>query len=294
MKITCGCANTVRAFHHDSENLKKFEGGLRETGIIVSANTMGRIAISTQCDDCWRYWAETVRSAKCGFCGSRNLCRSLYSDIDVAKKNAVLPPTPSEDKLKYAATILGPNPVGIFARARRCYGRNLPFGFYVQLICRLEEMGYTPIWLGEKSTTLPCPVDHIIDFSRMDESRDLETTLGIVSLCRFTIQFWTASTRLAAMARTPFLLFESPDQVIGKGQEGFRLRLVTTGKSKLVISHYLNCLNDPVGMLSLVARAIEEMETNNWNDIIGLVESEAVVRTMIREWTQGTRISVIF
>jgi hypothetical protein len=37
---------------------------------------------------------------------------------------------------------------------------------------------------------------------------------------QFTIQFWTASTRLASMMGVPWILFESPDQIAGNGQEG--------------------------------------------------------------------------
>jgi hypothetical protein len=43
-----------------------------------------------------------------------------------------------------------------------------------------------------------------MDFSRLPEARDLELTLAIISQLQFTVQFWTASTRLAAMVGTPF------------------------------------------------------------------------------------------
>ncbi len=174
--------------------------------------------------------------------------------------------------------MVGNRPVGIFARNRQCYGRNLPSEFYKELIILLEDMGYTPIWLGEKASTLECPVDHIVDFSRMEESRDLELTLAIVSLCEFTTQFWTASTRLAAMIGVPYLLFESPDQLWGAGQEGKRLSLVTMGKKKIVATHYLNVLNNQRDGIDLVKRAIVEMQENNYNDIIAMVDDVKIVQ----------------
>jgi alkanesulfonate monooxygenase SsuD/methylene tetrahydromethanopterin reductase-like flavin-dependent oxidoreductase (luciferase family) len=49
-----------------------------------------------------------------------------------------------------AKQYLKPNSVGIFARGRAMYGRNLSPEFYVNLIKMLEDLGYNPIWLGEK------------------------------------------------------------------------------------------------------------------------------------------------
>jgi hypothetical protein len=267
-------------------NLKRFEETLVGKGVIVTSEYMGRVTLGTQCNDCWRYWADKRRSEFCPFCKSKNLRRSLYSDIASAKKDAVLPRPPSNDKIEYARGIVGPRPVGIFARARKCYGRNLPSEFYIGLIELLESLGYTPIWLGEKSTTLPCPVERIVDFSRMPESRDLETTLAIVSLCEFTVQFWTASTRLAAMVKTPYLLFESPDQLWGVGQEGYRLDLVTTGKRKLAVNHYINVLEDHNSGLEIVRRCILEMQKGNYTDMIGMVDDPKIVKAQRLEYHQ--------
>lgn len=275
-----------RAFHHDSENLRKFEDQLKGTGIVVSSDTMGRIALGTQCNGCWRYWPETSPSEQCGFCGSKDLRRSLYSNIRESKLGAVLPPKPSAQKLEFAKRLVGKRPVGIFARARKCYGRNLPSAFYEALIIRLRRMGYDPIWMGEKSTTLACPVEDVIDFSRMDESRDLETTFAIASLCEFTVQFWTASTRIAAMVGTPYLLFESPDQMWGSGQEGYRLDLATVGKRKLVASHYLNVLQDQAAGIDLVERCVEEMGRGDFRDVIGMVENPSVVLAQKKSYAE--------
>ncbi len=210
----------------------------------------------------------------------------MYSNIHDYKDTAVLPPKPSKEKQEYAASLVKDHPVGIFARARKCYGRNLPSEFYVSLIRRLEEMGYDPIWLGEKATTLPCPVSHITDFSRMPEARDMETTLAIVAKCDFTIQFWTASTRLAAMAGVPYLLFESPDQLWDHGEEGYRLDLVTRGKRKLVANHYLNVLNEPDEAIDLIERCVKEMRRGDYNDVIGMVDNPTIVSSQRKAYNQ--------
>jgi hypothetical protein len=150
----------------------------------------------------------------------------------------------------------------------------------------LKDKGYHPIWLGEKQSTQPCPVPDVLDFSRLPEARDLELTLAIVSQCRFTVQFWTASTRLAALVDVPFLLFESPDQIFGNGQEGYRLQLLTFGNRKMVFSDFLTVQNDSVGGVDLAKKAIEQMEVGNWNDIVGMVGEPAGVLSMIRDGSQ--------
>jgi hypothetical protein len=284
-----------RAFHHASENLKKFETNLQGTGVIVTPQTMGRFALTTQCNQCWKYWRDVDRSVLCRFCKSNNLRHSFYSDPKASQVEAVLPDPPKKEKVEFAKSLVGRNPVGIFARARKCYGRNLPSEFYAKLIGRLESLGYDPIWLGEKSTTLSCPMDHIVDFSRMRESRDLETTLAIVSLCRFTVQFWTASTRLAAMVKTPYLLFESPDQLWGGGEEGYRLDLITTGYRKLAVSHYLNVLNDQEGGLDLVSRCVQEMERGDYRDVIAMVDNERIVKLQRQKYLnrQVSKIDIL-
>jgi len=171
------------------------------------------------------------------------------------------------------------NNVAIFARARKCYGRNLQPDFYERLIFLLRSKGYNPIWMGEKVSTLPCPVSDVVDFSRMEESKDLESTFAIIKQCKFTVQFWTASSRLAGLMGVPYLLFESPDQIWGGGQEGIRRNLCDFGPRKLSINHYLNVYQDNTKGLDVVKKNIEEMESNNWEDHIGLVEDQ-VVREM--------------
>ena len=272
----------TQAFQHTSKNLSKLEDSLKELGQVYKGASMGQICLGNTCLDCKHFWGDESETAKCVNCGSNNIDRSLLGNISHHKKSAVHVPQPSLQLQEKAKSYLKPNPVGIFARGRVCYGRNLRSEFYEQLISNLEEQGYNPIWLGEKQSVLPCPVSHITDFSRLPESRNLELTLSIISQLKFTIQFWTASTRLSSMMNVPWILFESPDQIVGMGQEGKRIALTTNSeKKKLVLSQYHNVMEKESEALDLVNQAISEINQNNWDDMIGLVDQPEVIKMML-------------
>lgn len=273
----------ARAFHSESRNLHQIEKKLENHGKVVTSDSLGKLVVGASCLDCNAFWGSLNIVNTCVNCGGHNLKQSMFADVANTRENAVEVPYPSEEKINFVKSYLKPNSVGIIARNRKCYGRNLPPEFYVKMIESLENKGYNPIWLGEKQSTLPCPVDRILDFSRMKESRDLETTLAIVSQLKFTIQLWTASTRLATMVGVPWILFESPDQIWGGGQEGYRLNLVSFSPGKLILSHYLNVLNNHDKSIDILNRAIEEIEVDNYNEIFGLIEDESTVITMREE-----------
>jgi hypothetical protein len=279
----------TRAFHHKSKNIDRIHEALAQYGQVLQGSFMGRFAVGNTCRSCKHFWQNETYVDLCPECGSYDLERSLFGDINHWRRMAVRIPRPSRLKQREVAKYLK-NPregdfkghVGVFARGRQCYGRNLTPEFYTKLIEMLRDRGYEPIWLGEKQSTLPCPVDDVVDFSRMPEARDLELTLAIISQLEFTIQYWTASTRFAAMVDVPYLLFESPDQISGMGQEGYRMALTSDwDKKKLVLAHYLTVLENPEEAVALTARAIDEMDDNNWEHIYGMVENEEFVRAMV-------------
>ena len=76
----------------------------------------------------------------------------------------------------------------------------------------------------------------------MPNARDLEQTLAIVCGCEFPVQFWTASTRLAGVMGVPYLLFESPDQIWGQGQEGYRRNLCDLWAKQTLYIALFKCL----------------------------------------------------
>lgn len=272
------------AFNHNSVNLKKLHNKLSDFGVVAAGKEMTHFCLGNRCFDCDHYFMSyEYLNPKCPKCKSANLSKPLFCDVKRHKKTALPLPVPSNKTMVEARKYLGTNPVGIFARGRTRYGRNLQPEFYVELIKLLEGMGYSPIWLGEKCSVLPCPVDHITDFSRLPESRNLELTLAIVKQLNFTIQFWTASTRLASLVKTPWILFESPDQLAGGGQEGMRIALTTDwDKKKIVLANYNDVFANHEAALSLVKKSVEDIQSQNFSTIVGMVENHKTVS----EWLE--------
>ena len=283
----------TRAFHHTSTNLKRIEKNASQFGEVILSHILGKYAVSNFCRTCGKFWNEWRKhQAECPACQSTVLVRSVFTDIKACKPSAKRIPKPREHLVEWAKGIVKPNTIGIFARGRKTYGRNLAPEFYVRLIELLRKLGYDVIWLGEKQSTQACPVADVIDFSRSDESRDLEKTLAIVSQLKLTIQFWTASTRLAGIMGIPFLLFESPEQIyssysgIMSAQEGKRLELCSFGPKKLVMCHYNNVVDKPDDALNLVERALGEMNEGDYEDIIGMVENSEFSSLLKEEFYQ--------
>lgn len=269
----------ARAFHNTSINLKKIEQAATQYGEVVPSAALGKYAVSNFCRTCGKFWNEWRKQVEaCPVCKSTVLVHSIMTDIANYKPQARRVPRPAQEHLDWAKDLLKPNSVGLFARGRKTYGRNLQPEFYVKLIELLENMGYNVIWLGEKQSTQPCPVGHVFDFSRHPDSRDLEKTLAIVCNLQFTVQFWTASTRLAGLMGVPYLLFESPEQIYASSsglmaaQEGKRIELCSFGPKKVVLSHFKNVFDNNDLALDYVKRAIGEMKDDNYEDILGLVE----------------------
>jgi len=280
-----------RAFHHTSKNLKNVERKAAEFGNVVNAGEIGAVATyprflvcvverkGVKCGGRVTQFQEFQQCQKCGF---RYQAAGVFADCEKARKSARWLPMPASEKMEHAKSILPPNAVGVTARGRKCYGRNLTPEFYERLIWLLEDLGYSPVWLGEKVTTLPCPCSHILDMSRNTGARDFEQTLAYVSHMTFTIQFWTASTRLAGLVGTPFVLFESPDQIWGGGQEGYRLHLTTRGSKKLVAADYLTVNENNTKALKVVESAVHGVEEGDFSTMIGPVADESAVKNIMR------------
>jgi hypothetical protein len=254
-----------RAFHHSSKNLRRLEKSVnKKFGKLIDANPFSIMTLT-----------------------------ELYADIDNVKKQANWIPMPGQGAYNAVTKFLKPNSVGVTARYRKCYGRNLQIDFYKRLLDDLQTMGYDPIWIGEPNTTYECPYNHITNFRDSEESCDLEKTLALTSKLKFTIQFWTASTRLAGLVGTPFIIFESPDQIYGGtsyGHEGLRLKLCTRGRMKLVISHFKDVYNDHNLGLKLAEQAIKDIEKENYNDIISLECDKGIILNSMRTFFDSYNI----
>ena len=276
-----------KAFHHNSINLSRIENYLENyAGTVIKSKDLGAYLILNFCWTCGRMWT-TRGSQKCSCCGSTLVQKSLFEDIESAKKTVVPLPRPSQKILDWARNLIKPNTVGIFARNRITYGRNLSKEFYISLIDLIRARGYNIIWLGEKESTYPCPDPSILDFSRMPEARDLEKTLAIVCNLSFTVQFYTASTRLAGMMGCPFLIVESPDQIYGMGQEGMRLELTSFGPRKLLLSDIAFFKEEQSKSLQDIEDAIDDMISGDFSIKIGTVKDREVIENFIKQGSYG-------
>jgi len=270
-----------KAFHHESRNLTKLEELLTNYGHVVTAQQVGNYAVGNRCQGCGNFWGDISYVTECPRCKGKKILRSLFGDIPYYRKKFTPMKAPSKEKQKIAKDYLKPKTVGIFARGRKTYGRNLQPEFYVKLINMLRSRDYNVLWLGEKQSTQSCPVEDILDYSRMEQAKDLELTCAIVKELEFTVQFWTASTRLAAMMGTPYLMFESPMQIWGEGQEGYRLSLLKNmAPRKMSINHFTKVLNDHEGSMKVIEQCIDEMNQGDYSDNIGLVENKDFVHSM--------------
>lgn len=272
------------AFRSTSKNIARLEKSLKSYGTLYEGQNMGAFYISNLCRTCGHSWGKTRSEQRCDCpkCNSSDVRRGMIHDIQASKKVMVRIPLPSEDSLRRVEKYLRPNSVGIFARNRACYGRNLGKDFYSNLILFLKFCGYNPVWLGERQSTLPCPVDDIVDFRSTEDANNLELTLALVSKLKFTVQFWTASTRLASVVGTPWILFESPDQIVGSGQEGVRIAMTTDyNKKKIVLADYNEVAENNAAAMPFLNTAIQEMNMNNWDTIIGPVKERSAVEAMM-------------
>jgi hypothetical protein len=276
-----------KAFHHDSINLSRLENYLQEyAGTVIKSKDLGAFLILNFCWTCGKMW--TNRGAtRCPVCSNTLIQKGIFDNLIESKKTAVKMPRPKQELLEWANKLVGNNTVGIFARNRKTYGRNLTKEFYIGLIDLIKSKGYNVIWLGEKESTYPCPDPTIFDFSRMPEARELERTLAIVCNLKFTVQFFTASSRLAGMMGVPFLIVESPDQIYGIGQEGMRLELSTFGDRKLVLSDIEFFKENQEESLALVSQAVEEMLEGNFSSLIGMVKEEKEVMEFVKQGIYG-------
>jgi hypothetical protein len=86
----------------------------------------------------------------------------------------------------------------------------------------------------------------------------------------FSLQLYTASTRISSLLDVPYILVESPDQIYGRGQEGIRLSLTTRNdkKKKLILSNYINTLENFDKFLNTFELAVRSFMFENNNDDI--------------------------
>lgn len=277
----------VKAFTTTSKTILNIEKSLKQYGTVFSSKFFGNFFLQAECVDCKNKFGTTKKYSLCPFCSSKNILNSLFSDLYKSKLNyKSLCDTASNYDL-WAEKVIGTEKtIGIFARSRQTYARNLPVDFYAKIIENLQNKGYKVIWLGEKTSTLVCPNQNIFDFTKSEYADNIEACLSLVKKCCCTFQCWTASTRFSQMANTPFFLVESPDQIYGMGQEGKRIVLLTQdlNKKKILLCNYKKVMDNLEKFLDVCRyHFFDFIENKNSNDIVGLVDNQDYVTNIMKE-----------
>ncbi len=267
---------TVRAFLHVSKNIKKLENHLRTYGDIFPSSKFGNMVLENKCNKCQAAFGSD-KKILCPMCHESDVRLSMFADLNNAKNN-FNPISYEDENIKlWAKRNMPQNAIAIFARNRKTYGRNLPKLFYINLIDRLIQHGYNPVWFGEKQSSMPCPNESIFDFSKLPEAKNLQYTLCCLETCAASFQAWTASTRLSQIANIPYVLVETPDQIYGRGHEGKRLFLFSNdlSKQKIVLCNYNKTMENQSMFLTLCEKSIlQHIEDKDNSDILGLVDNE--------------------
>lgn len=275
----------VRALHHNSKTIKKLELLLKKEGSVLPSFKFGNALLEATCLKCDTKFGSKNSKQVCPHCFSSDIKQSFFAQKEKAKDKYEPLPEISQDALDYANSVSKPNMVAIFARNRISYGRNLSTCFYKDLIENLKNKNYNCVWFGEKQSILPCPDSSILDFSAQPEAKNLEFTIALLKKCQFSIQMWTASTRLSIEANIPYLIIESPDQLFGNGQEGIRLELlnVRNTPSKVLLCNYNKVINNIEQFHSCILQNIDDLENKNYGVSIGMVDDEDYVQNLIKK-----------
>ncbi len=264
----------TKAFQHSSKNIKRLEDCLKVKGHVLPSSKLGNYVLENVCLDCNGKFGSD-KSTACPTCYSMNIKKSMFANLHDAKKRYKALSFYDAKIEAWVNENMPNNMFGIFARSRKAYGRNLDAGFYQSLINHIKSLGYAPVWMGEKQSVLPCPDPSVVDFSSMPEASNLRYTLQVIAKCVCTFQCWTASTRLAQITNTPFVLVESVDQIYGKGQEGKRLFLFTQdfSKQKIILCNYHNVCENMSTFELICKKCIHDFLVGHDSDVVvGLVD----------------------
>jgi hypothetical protein len=274
-----------RAFHHESKNIKWVEKHLKKFGEVITSIELGNIALIGKCRSCKNVFGSDRVYKNCEHCNSDDLELSLFSDTPNTRNTYKSISYPRLSKIKKAGKIIKENTVALFVRGRNVYGRNFTPEQYYLIVSDLIKSGYNVLWLGEKYTTFDLKGDFGDKFYNLcnhPDFNDIEFVLAALTHCKFSLQFWTASTRLAAMINLPYVLVESPDQIVGRGQEGTRLILTTKDEEnkKIIFCNHLNVVENFWDFRGLLKNSIFNFVVNrDFTDVIGMVDNFETVKS---------------
>ena len=263
--------NNSHAFENTSVELASLYKRLTPLGIVVDGTKIGKLCVKARCKKCSFEFEADRGDIYCMKCYSESIERSLFQGAKIYKKYAVPLPSINKQLIDFANNYIPDNTVALFARNRKTYGRNLSTDHYDKIIDMLISQGHNVVLLGEAVSSHNLNNKKIINFMNHELAGNLEAAFAIVDRCVFSLQFFTASTRISSFLSKPFVLFESASQIYGKGQEGIRLSLTTKNynNKKLVLANFIDVLENTDESLVLAEQAIHELtEENKADDLI--------------------------
>ena len=248
-----------RAFMHNSKELTAIESILSKTGSVVDGKKFGNLCLSSVCLACQTEFSVGRTDTNCINCGSNNIKKSLFQGVKEYKKYIKFLPRPRSKYANIVENLIPSNTVALFARCREQYGRNFTSENYVKLVNIINDIGYNVVLLGEPVSSLSFKHPNVVNLLDNKLAGDLEFAFAVVEKCIFSVQLYTASTRISGLSDTPYVLVESADQIYGRGQEGVRLSLMTrdSKKKKLILSNYINTLENFDNFLKIFELSIK-------------------------------------
>jgi hypothetical protein len=262
------------AFSTSSKNIRNLEISLKNYGDVIPAKLLGNRFHEKSCQKCGNKELPFTPNIQCSKCRSTKFYPSLLENPEFGKREYTALKFDFAKYQDFVSKNVKEKTIAIFARNRTTYGRNLPEKFYIDFISKVRSKKYNVIWLGEKQSTLKCPLPDVFDFTQSEFADDVEACLALVSRCIGTFQAWTASTRFSQILDIPFCLIESTDQISGRGHEGKRLELLTMNmnKSKIIISNYLNSVKNLDEFLNMcIFNFLDFIENKNSTTVVGIL-----------------------
>lgn len=249
------------AFENASVEIASLHKRLSPLGIVIDGTKIGKICIKTKCKKCKFEFESDRGDIYCPKCYSDCIEKSLFQGCKDYKNKIFKLPKIQNCFIDFANNYIPDNTIALFARNRKTYKRNLPVDFYDKLIDMLISEGYNVVLLGESVSSYNLNNNKIINFMNHKLAGNLEAAFAIVNRCVFSLQFFTASSRISSILGKPFILFESTDQIYGRGQEGIRLSLMTQNynNKKIVLANYLDVVENIEESVQLTKRAIKEL-----------------------------------
>lgn len=262
--------NNSYAFENTSVEIASLNKRLIPLGVVINGTKIGKLCVKAKCKKCFFEFEVDRGDVYCAKCYSDNIEKSLFQGSREYRKYSNVLPQINKKYIDFAQDYIPENTVALFARNRKTYKRNLTTEHYDKIIDMIISLGYNVVLLGESVSSYSLKNEKIINFMNHELAGNLEAAFAIVNKCVFSLQYFTASSRISSLLNKPFVLFESADQVYGRGQEGIRLSLMTKdyNNKKIVLANYVDVAENTDDAVATTKQAIQELLIDkNSNDM---------------------------